>query len=164
MELVKIENYRGYEVYYCPHKLEFHAEGFSDGFKKSKSHKALRKQIDDYYNEHPIFEPKVISKLHLSAKEYTLYGIKANGACLIDANGKKKILGEYEIEQMVILDETSKPIFEEYRTKLVKISSEIRKLQREELKLEREQEEALQDWNLTKFRDEIVERHEEKLK
>lgn len=128
MSLIKIEDYRGFEISFDTDKETFTAwsSSYDNETKEKQSYAATKKYVDDYLKDNQNFKPFFVFQVGRKDKKQII-GIRKDMR-FIDAN--KEQISDYGLADWLIWDESVTPKIEEYN-RLAKIEEEARKVARQ---------------------------------
>ncbi len=106
---VKIEDYRGWEIFFHTDNEEFYTVSNEyDKDKSKKSYAATKKFIDDYIKDNLEFKPvfaQTDASIFSGGEIIKLVGIRKDGFFMCERNGKIEQLGKYYEKDYYLVNE-----------------------------------------------------------
>jgi len=116
---IKIEDYRGWEIFFDTDKEDFYCVSTHYDTDKTKvSFAACKKYIDDFVKENQNFKPFWVEPNPISYYDKTgrlkIVGIRKDGRFIAeDVNGKKEQISDYGISPWIEIAPENEPIWKE---------------------------------------------------
>lgn len=109
---IKIEDYRGWEIYFYTEMETFLSE--SDEFDRSETKKSFtsaKKFIDDFINDNLEFKPvwiETLASLHRNPQKIKLIGIRKDKRFVYEGkDGKKEQLSDYREKEYILCNDAN---------------------------------------------------------
>jgi len=123
---IKIENYRGFEIYFDNSNETFNCL-IDDSNNVKKSYSSIKKVIDDFVKESLNFEPFMV-ETNMGESVTKIIGIRKDNRFITEnAAGEKGQMSEYYENSFYLINDDNKPIYERYW----KLDKEVGLLQEE---------------------------------
>lgn len=108
---VKIETYRGIEITFNTSAERFSFSFSDEKYGEKQSYSACKKAIDDYLKDNQNFKP-FFAEHKQWGDVIKIIGIRKDNRFIIETNGKKEQLSEYNEKDYIEVLESNKPIRE----------------------------------------------------
>jgi hypothetical protein len=126
--MIKIEDYRGWEISFDTSSEEFYAlSGRNDTDFRKKSFSAIKREIDEFMKENQAFKPfkvEAVPSSFAAGEVLTIVGIRKDGRFIAEKGGKKVQISDYNEKGYMAVDDYNKPLWQE----LNDISKEVDEL------------------------------------
>lgn len=112
---VKIEDYRGWEIYFNTDREDFYTVSNEyDHDQKKRSYSSIRKYIDDYIKDNFEFKPITVHRLGEVERPIKIIGIRKDGRFVYeDKEGKKHQFSSYDEYSYFLVNDANESSFKE---------------------------------------------------